>query len=184
MSDYLIQSSTLEDIADAIRSKTGGSALINPEDMADEIDSISTGGGSYGHISLADSSLWEQGSLDEGAAVGSTYEQTGMTSTKRIRLKSLVELHDFMCFSHSTGAYWLQFYDENGNYIGWSVSGWIQELGIMGTRTSINLTKRKGNMTMADAKYVGIAVYKGNTTDITPEDAATINLTIDYYDNT
>ena len=44
MSDYLIQSSTLEDIADAIRSKTGGSALINPEDIADAIDSIQTGG--------------------------------------------------------------------------------------------------------------------------------------------
>lgn len=43
MSEYLIQSSTLEDIADAIRSKTGGSALINPEDMADKIDSIQTG---------------------------------------------------------------------------------------------------------------------------------------------
>ena len=42
MSDYLIESSTLEDIADAIRSKTGGSALINPEDMADEIDGLAT----------------------------------------------------------------------------------------------------------------------------------------------
>lgn len=40
-----INESTLTDIADAIRSKTGGSALINPEDMADEIESISTGGG-------------------------------------------------------------------------------------------------------------------------------------------
>lgn len=44
MSEYLIQSETLEDIADAIRSKTGGSALIAPEDMADEIESIQTGG--------------------------------------------------------------------------------------------------------------------------------------------
>lgn len=45
MADYLIHDSTLEDIADAIRAKTGGSALINPEDMADEIDGIQTGGG-------------------------------------------------------------------------------------------------------------------------------------------
>lgn len=46
MSDYLIQSATLDGIADAIRAKTGGSALINPEDMASEIDSISSGGSS------------------------------------------------------------------------------------------------------------------------------------------
>ena len=45
MSDYLIDGSTLEDIADAIRSKTGGSSLIAPEDMPTEIASISGGGG-------------------------------------------------------------------------------------------------------------------------------------------
>ena len=45
MSDYLIDGSTLEDIADAIRSKTGGSSLIDPEDMPTEIASISGGGG-------------------------------------------------------------------------------------------------------------------------------------------
>ena len=43
MSDYLIDGSTLEDIADAIRSKTGGSSLIAPEDMPTEIASISGG---------------------------------------------------------------------------------------------------------------------------------------------
>lgn len=40
-----INESTLTAIANAIRAKTGGSALINPEDMADEIESIQTGGG-------------------------------------------------------------------------------------------------------------------------------------------
>lgn len=44
MSEYRIQSETLEAIGDAIRSKTGGSALIAPEDMATEIASISGGG--------------------------------------------------------------------------------------------------------------------------------------------
>lgn len=43
MADYLIHDSTLEDIADAIRSKTGGSSLIAPEDMPTEIASISSG---------------------------------------------------------------------------------------------------------------------------------------------
>lgn len=45
MADYLIHDSTLEDIADAIRSKTGGSSLVAPEDMPTEIASIETGGG-------------------------------------------------------------------------------------------------------------------------------------------
>ena len=40
-----INESTLTAIGNAIRSKTGGSALINPEDMASEIDSIQIGGG-------------------------------------------------------------------------------------------------------------------------------------------
>ena len=50
MADYLIHDSTLEDIADAIRAKTGGSSLIEPEDMPTEIASISGGGGSLPSI--------------------------------------------------------------------------------------------------------------------------------------
>ena len=50
MADYLIHDSTLEDIADAIRSKTGGSSLIAPEDMPSEIESISGGGSSGGLV--------------------------------------------------------------------------------------------------------------------------------------
>lgn len=41
-----INESTLTSIADAIRAKTGGSALITPEDMASEIGSIPSGGSS------------------------------------------------------------------------------------------------------------------------------------------
>ena len=46
MSEYRIQSETLVGIADAIREKTGDSALIAPEDMATEIASISGMGSS------------------------------------------------------------------------------------------------------------------------------------------
>ena len=45
MSEYLIQDSTLTDIADAIRAKDGSSAPILTEDMADAIAAIPTGGG-------------------------------------------------------------------------------------------------------------------------------------------
>lgn len=45
MSVRKINESTLTAIGNAIRSKTGGSDLINPEDMATEIDGIPSGGG-------------------------------------------------------------------------------------------------------------------------------------------
>lgn len=44
MSNLLIQSDTLSDIADAIRSKTGNADLMTPLEMPDEISSIITGG--------------------------------------------------------------------------------------------------------------------------------------------
>ena len=43
---YKIQDTTLTAIANAIRTKTGGSAGITPEDMPNAIDNISSGGGS------------------------------------------------------------------------------------------------------------------------------------------
>jgi len=46
MSLYSIQDTTLTDIADAIRSKTGKTASMTPAEMVDEIESISGGGSS------------------------------------------------------------------------------------------------------------------------------------------
>jgi len=43
MAEYLIQDSTLEDIADAIRAKTGGSSAMTPAEMVTEIGTIQTG---------------------------------------------------------------------------------------------------------------------------------------------
>lgn len=48
MSEYRIQDTTLTGIADAIRLKTGSSAPIVVSEMADEIESIPTGGGGGG----------------------------------------------------------------------------------------------------------------------------------------
>ena len=45
MAEYLIQSETLDDIADAINAKTGGSSAMTPAEMVTEIGSIQTGGG-------------------------------------------------------------------------------------------------------------------------------------------
>lgn len=54
-----INESTLTAIGNAIRSKTGGSALINPEDMATEIGSIQTGGGTSSFTLLETKTLAE-----------------------------------------------------------------------------------------------------------------------------
>ena len=45
MAEYLIQSETLDAIADAINAKTGGSSAMTPAEMVTEIGNIPTGGG-------------------------------------------------------------------------------------------------------------------------------------------
>jgi len=45
MAEYLIQSETLDDIADAINAKTGGSSAMTPAEMVTEIGNIPSGGG-------------------------------------------------------------------------------------------------------------------------------------------
>lgn len=50
MADYLIQDSTLTDIADAIRAKDGSSAPILTEDMASAIAAIPTDGGAMKYV--------------------------------------------------------------------------------------------------------------------------------------
>lgn len=56
-----INESTLAAIGNAIRSKTGGSALINPEDMASEIESITGGGGIVLPPNMLDGLTWNRG---------------------------------------------------------------------------------------------------------------------------
>lgn len=71
MADRRISTGTLTDIADAIRSKTGNSALIAPKDMAEEINSIQTGGGGGG-LDIA--------RLVEGTYSGCTVDSDGRIS--------------------------------------------------------------------------------------------------------
>lgn len=44
MAEYLIQSETLDDIADAVNAKTGGSSAMSPAEMASAITAIPSGG--------------------------------------------------------------------------------------------------------------------------------------------
>lgn len=62
MSTMLIQSGTLEDIADAIRAKTGGSASMTPLQMPTQIASIPSGGGGIDVLSGVTNPNSSQGS--------------------------------------------------------------------------------------------------------------------------
>lgn len=53
MAEYLIQDTTLDAIADAINSKTGGSSAMTPVEMADAIAAIPSGGSSVPDFTLA-----------------------------------------------------------------------------------------------------------------------------------
>lgn len=50
MAEYLIQGETLDDIADAINAKTGGSSAMTPAQMVTAIGSISGGGAPSYHL--------------------------------------------------------------------------------------------------------------------------------------
>ena len=54
MAKVFIEESTLTNIGDAIRNKTGKSELLSPASMATEIEAIQTGGGEIGEIVLTE----------------------------------------------------------------------------------------------------------------------------------
>lgn len=62
MAEYLIQSETLDDIADAINAKTGGSSAMTPAQMVTAIGSISGGGGGFSLLASGSYMLASQGS--------------------------------------------------------------------------------------------------------------------------
>lgn len=59
MAEYLIQSETLDDIADAINTKTGGSSAMTPAQMVTAIGTISGGGAPSYHL-FYDETLTEE----------------------------------------------------------------------------------------------------------------------------
>lgn len=79
MADYIIQDSTLTDIADAIRAKTGKSAAMTPAEMVTEIESISDGGAlpSWMHIA----------------------EVTVVSATKTIQIPCDIPVDSYFCIS-------------------------------------------------------------------------------------
>jgi len=73
MSEFLIQSETLDEIADAINAKTGGSSAMTPAEMVTAIGSISGGGGLPALISEI-----ECGDIQVASATTRLYVQTSL----------------------------------------------------------------------------------------------------------
>lgn len=89
---YSIDGQILTDIADAINAKTGGTTALAPGDMADEIDSISGGGGAQAytisgtgatHVSVTDDVgfLYEEDTADSRVVLMSAVYITLGTQT-------------------------------------------------------------------------------------------------------
>lgn len=67
MSNYVIQDTSLVNIANAIRSKTGESALLTPAEMVAAINSITTGGGSSSSSGWINRRQWYETSRVNGS---------------------------------------------------------------------------------------------------------------------
>lgn len=118
-----INESTLTAIGNAIRSKTGGSALINPEDMASEIESISTGGG------VSSANLWKdttitRGFINTGGGINSQNADSLEITSDYIdvseHLGEQIWFASLTAYATSYGSPWcaICFYDENHSKVG------------------------------------------------------------------
>lgn len=73
MDEYLVQGSTLTDIADAIREKTGDSALMTPAEMVEAIAEIPSGGSDVEHHQFIHAQDWLTDATGNTAAFYNTY---------------------------------------------------------------------------------------------------------------
>lgn len=91
MADLIIQDTTLQAIANAIREKTGGSEALTPTQMASEVtDKLSAGGAGGGDIdALIDGSITEIESDVETLGAYTFYSKKKLTSAKFPNVTSL-----------------------------------------------------------------------------------------------
>lgn len=176
MADRRISTGTLTDIANAIRSKTGKSALITPQEMASEIESIETGGsGNATFVNLNDPDMWEQKDVASGSAVGASYEDCKTANATRITTKELVPFDSFVALKISNNyTLYMLLFDENKKYISYR-GGWFDTM-ILG---SGNFSKVSGSKSFSDAKFASLSMRKGTTgAEITPSEVE--NLVVQY----
>lgn len=116
---------------------------------------------------------WEQGTVTEGSAVGTTYANTKSASAGSIRPKELIPVSGYITISTAYSnqsqkpiRHWIAAYDVNKNY-----------LGVNYVSNSWNSFPR--TLDMKDAKYIAIMVGYTDSSAITPSDISQICLKIE-----
>lgn len=104
---------------------------------------------------------WEQGSVNESLAIGTTYSDTKLTSTTRIRTKELIRVKNPITFSFNDSLFdvFITLFDENQLYLG-QFSGW--------KLTTFTETR--------NCEYMAITVRKKDNSTITASDIETVFL--------
>lgn len=116
---------------------------------------------------------WEQGTVTEGSAIGTTYANTKSASAGSIRPKELIPVSGYITISTAYSnqsqkpiRHWIAAYDVNKNY-----------LGVNYVSNSWNSFPR--TLDMKDAKYLAIMVGYTDSSAITPSDISKICLKIE-----
>lgn len=118
-------------------------------------------------------SNWEQGTVIEGSAVGTTYANTKKSSAGLIRPKELISVSGDITISAAYSnqskkpiRHWIAAYDINKNYLG---NNYVSNTWNSFPRT----------LNMKDAKYIAIMVSYTDSSAITPSDISQICLKIE-----
>ena len=118
-------------------------------------------------------SNWEQGTVTEGSAIGTTYANTKSSSAGSIRPKELIPVSGDITISIAYSnqskkpiRHWIAAYDVNKNYLG---NNYVSNAWNSFPRT----------LDMKDAKYIAIMVGYTDSSAITPSDISQICLKIE-----
>lgn len=118
-------------------------------------------------------SNWEQGTVSESSAVGTTYANTKSSNANTIRPKELIPVHGDITISAAYSnqskkpiRHWIAAYDINKNYLG---NNYVSNTWNSFPRT----------LNMKDAKYIAIMVSYTDSSAITPSDISQICLKIE-----
>lgn len=118
-------------------------------------------------------SNWEQGTVSESSAVGTTYANTKSSNADTIRPKELIPVHGDITISAAYSnqskkpiRHWIAAYDINKNYLGqdYVLCAW---------------NDFPQTLNMKDAKYIAIMVSYTDSSAITPSDISQICLKIE-----
>lgn len=118
-------------------------------------------------------SNWEQGTVSESSAVGTTYANTKSSNADTIRPKELIPVHGDITISAAYSnqskkpiRHWIAAYDINKNYLG---NNYVSNTWNSFPRT----------LNMKDAKYIAIMIGYTDSSAITPSDISQICLKIE-----